>query len=148
MSSEGWNPIGPKENHARAPFTSLPMLGISTTTMRLNDTRSSIGTNRRQWWYGTRVVMTSAAAPRTVQSACLRKYVQLEPSTWSAVTDEADRTITRPSSVSTAITAPRRYASSGAGAGARRRAPPARAFGGAGRAVRGRVLGCRVRAAR
>ena len=109
MSSAGWKPIGPKENHARAPFTSSPMLGHQHDHHEAERHRgAAVGTNRRQWWYGTRVVMTSAPAPSTVHSACLRKYVQLEPSTWSAVTDEADRTITRPSSVSTAITAPRR----------------------------------------
>jgi hypothetical protein len=81
------------------------MLGTSTAAMATNDTVSSGPTKRRHRWYGTTVVIAKATMPSTIQTAWRLKYVQLDPSRCSAVTDDAESTITRPSRVRTATTA-------------------------------------------
>ena len=73
------------------------MPGTSTTTIRPKAPTRATGISLRQKWYGTLAVISRAPMPSTVHTACLTKYVHAEPSVWSASTEDADSTMTRPS---------------------------------------------------
>src|SRR5262249_25583358 len=114
MNSEGWSPTGPRASHRRAPFTSRPTAGTSTSASITAATRNSAGAARCQTRIGSWNANMPAMTAKTRNTACrTRKYVGRPPvnALASAIAIDAEYTITRPkpSSSTAAHSSPASY---------------------------------------
>src|SRR3954466_9733240 len=99
MNSEGCRLIGPADSQRRAPLTSRPMPGTSTSTSSVTAPRNSAGAARRHSRTGTCTANTPDTTAKARNTACrARKYVGLPPvnALASASAIDAEYTMTSP----------------------------------------------------